>query len=38
MVLDDRGDVTLRGTVGRILQRGEAGRVTRRVPGVLDVS
>jgi osmotically-inducible protein OsmY len=36
--VDDFGSVTLRGTVGSILQRGEAGRATRRVPGVLDVN
>jgi hyperosmotically inducible protein len=34
---DEYGDVVLRGTVGSILQRAEAARTTRRVPGVADV-
>jgi osmotically-inducible protein OsmY len=34
---DDYGDVVLRGTVGSILQRGEAGRTTRHLPGVQHV-
>lgn len=34
---DDYGDVVLRGTVGTVLQRGEAGRTTRHLPGVQDV-
>jgi osmotically-inducible protein OsmY len=35
--VDEYGDVVLRGTVGSILQRGEAGRTTRHLPGVQDV-
>jgi osmotically-inducible protein OsmY len=35
--VDEYGDVVLRGTVGTILQRGEAGRTTRHLPGVQDV-
>jgi osmotically-inducible protein OsmY len=34
---DEYGDVVLRGTVGSLLQRAEAVRTTRRVPGVRDV-
>ena len=34
---DDCGDVVLRGTVGTAVQRAEAARATRRVPGVRDV-
>ena len=34
---DAYGDVILRGTVGSIVQRAEAARTTRRVPGVRDV-
>jgi osmotically-inducible protein OsmY len=34
---DDYGDVVLRGTVGSLLQRAEAVRTTRGVPGVRDV-
>jgi osmotically-inducible protein OsmY len=34
---DEYGDVVLRGTVGTILQHGEAGRTTRHLPGVQDV-
>jgi osmotically-inducible protein OsmY len=34
---DEYGDVVLRGTVGSIVQRAEAARTTRRVPGVQDV-
>jgi osmotically-inducible protein OsmY len=35
--VDEYGDVVLRGTVETILQRGEAGRTTRHLPGVQDV-
>jgi len=35
---DDYGDVVLRGTVGSLVQRTEAARTTRHVPGVHDVS
>jgi osmotically-inducible protein OsmY len=35
--VDEYGDVVLRGTVATILQRGEAGRTTRHLPGVKDV-
>jgi osmotically-inducible protein OsmY len=34
---DDYGDVVLRGTVGSLVQRTEAVRTTRRLPGVRDV-
>jgi osmotically-inducible protein OsmY len=34
---DDYGDVVLRGTVGTLVQRTEAARTTRHVPGVHDV-
>ena len=34
---DEYGDVVLRGTVGSLLQRAEAVRTVRRVPGVRDV-
>jgi osmotically-inducible protein OsmY len=34
---DEYGDVVLRGTVGTAIQRAEAARTTRRVPGVHDV-
>ena len=34
---DDYGDVVLRGTVGTLVQRAEAARTTRHVPGVHDV-
>ena len=34
---DDYGDVVLRGTVGTLIQRTEAARTTRHVPGVHDV-
>jgi osmotically-inducible protein OsmY len=35
--VDAYGDVVLRGTVATMLQRGEAGRTTRHLPGVHDV-
>jgi len=35
--VDDYGDVVLRGTVGSLVQRTEAARTTRHVPGVHDV-
>jgi osmotically-inducible protein OsmY len=35
--VDEYGDVVLRGTVGTIVQRWEAGRTTRHLPGVQDV-
>jgi osmotically-inducible protein OsmY len=35
--LDDRGDITLRGTVGSIVQQAEAVRTAARVPGVRHV-
>src|SRR4051812_6374069 len=35
--IDDRGDITLRGTVGSIVQQAEAVRTAARVPGVRHV-
>jgi|1186.fasta_scaffold359215_1 osmotically-inducible protein OsmY len=35
--LDDRGDITLRGTVGSVVQQAEAMRTAARVPGVRHV-
>jgi osmotically-inducible protein OsmY len=35
--VDDRGDITLRGTVGSIVQQAEAVRTAARVPGVRHV-
>src|SRR4051812_13902581 len=35
--IDDRGDITLRGTVGSIVQQAEAMRTAARVPGVRHV-
>ena len=36
-ILDDRGDIVLRGTVGSIVQQAEAVRTARQVPGVRHV-
>src|SRR4051794_24608773 len=35
--VDDRGDITLRGTVGSVIQQSEAMRTAARVPGVRHV-
>jgi BON domain-containing protein len=38
IAVDDRsGDIVLRGTVGSLVQRAEAARTTRAVPGVQNV-